>query len=74
VEHAASEPLLRQFPEPAFHQIQPRGTGRGEVQLKARMLAQPPFYVRMFVGPVVVQDQVQGDLLGELAIQLAKEL
>ena len=43
------------------------------MQLKARMLGKSPFHVRMFVGSVVVQDQVQRNFLGELPIQVPKE-
>lgn len=44
--------------KPALHQIEPRGTGRGKVQMKAGALGKPAMNQRGFVSPVVVQDQV----------------
>ena len=48
-----------QVPEEAFHHIEPRGTRRREMQMKARMLRQPFLDLGMFVGCVVIQDQMQ---------------
>jgi hypothetical protein len=55
-EAASANHLLES--EPAFDQVEPRGTGRSEVQVKTRMFSQPPRDGRMFVGAVVVTDQM----------------
>src|SRR5258705_2239779 len=56
--HAAANLLLRQRGEPAFHEVDPRGAGGREVQVKPRMPRQPPTNARGFVGAVVVQDEM----------------
>lgn len=73
-EHTSSNPLAGDFSEPAFDQVEPRGTGRGKVQVKARMFFEPPFDVRMFVRPIVVQDQMEIQSSGHLPVNLAQEL
>jgi len=37
-EHTTANPLAADLPKPPFNEIQPRGGGRGEVAVKARML------------------------------------
>ena len=59
VEAAAPDGLAGNQGEPAFDQVEPRGAGRGEVQMEARMGGEPVLDRRMLVGPVVVADQVQ---------------
>src|SRR5579885_2036923 len=59
VEAAAADGLLGDQGEPALHQVEPRGAGGREMELDARMGGQPLLYRRVFVGPVVVADQVQ---------------
>src|SRR5579885_2593929 len=43
----------------ALHQVEPRCAGGREMELDARMGGQPLLYRRVFVGPIVVADQVQ---------------
>ena len=58
-EDAAAQSLVGELAEPALDEVQP-GAARGrEVQMEARMLLKPGSDVRMFVGLVVVEDQVQ---------------
>jgi hypothetical protein len=57
-ETAAPNRLLADNAEPALDQIEPRGAGRGEVQVKPRRVLKLGFYLGMLVGPVVVADQV----------------
>ena len=57
-ETAAPNRLLADDAEPAFDQIEPGGAGRGEVQMKARVVFKPGFYPGMLVSPVIVADQV----------------
>jgi len=44
--------------KPAFDEIQLGGTGRGEVQMDARMTQQPAVNHGRFVGRVIVENQV----------------
>jgi hypothetical protein len=73
-EHTSSNPLAGDFSEPAFDQVEPGGTGRGKVQVKARMFLEPPFDVRVFVRPIVVRDQMEIQSSGHLPVNLAQEL
>ncbi len=45
--------------KPALNEIHPRGAGWDEVRMKAGVLCQPLFDVRVLVSPVVVKDQVE---------------
>ena len=71
---AAPKALLRQLAEPALDQVEPRGAGRREVQLKARMGGQPVAHRLVLVGPVVVEDDVQGQIGRERAVEAPQEL
>ena len=53
---AAPQLLFGQGREPAFDQIEPGSSGRGEVQVKAGVAQQPAFDRRRFVRAVVVED------------------
>ena len=68
VEDAAAERLVGELAEPALDQVQPRRRGRGEVQVEPRVLGQPGLDVGVLVGGVVVQDQVDLQALGDLAV------
>ena len=63
--------LSFQLAKPAFHRIQPRGTGRGEVKLKTRRSLQPGFYFGCFMGRTVVQNQVEVLLLRNFTVDLS---
>ena len=56
VEAAAANGLRGDQAEPALDQVEPRGAGRGEVQMEARVRGQPLFDCGMLVGSVVVAD------------------
>jgi len=47
VKDSSSYLLSRQFTEPSFDQVQPRGTGRREMQMKTRMFLKPVFDIGM---------------------------
>src|SRR2546425_2722834 len=72
-EGPAPDLLLGQGREPAFHLIEPGGTGRGEVQVIAGMLGEPPPYTGMLVSAVVVQDQMDIDAGRHLAVDQAEK-
>src|SRR5207244_4816166 len=59
VEAAAANGLRGDQAEPALDQVEPRGAGRGEVQMEARVRDQPLCDRWMLVGSVVVADQMQ---------------
>ena len=59
VEGAPAQALVGDLSEPAFDHVQP-GTGCGdEVQVETRLSFQPRLHAGMFMGPVVVHDQMQ---------------
>ena len=64
--------LSRQFAKPAFHQVEPTRTGRDEVRRSADDDSASPALL-MFVGAVVVHDQMQSRSPGEFAIQPAQK-
>jgi hypothetical protein len=43
----------------AFHHVEPRGARRGEVEHEAGMFHQPGFHFDVFVGGVIVEDEVE---------------
>ena len=58
-EDAASDALAGDLGEEAFDEIQPRRRGGREMQTEPGMLREPPLHVRMLVGGVVVDHQMQ---------------
>jgi hypothetical protein len=56
---ATSDTLLGQITKATFDQVQPRAGSRGEVKMEARTTSEPGVHPRVFVGAVVVDDQVQ---------------
>ena len=76
-EDAASDAVLGDQAEEALDLIEPGGRGRGEVQVKARVLGQPCLNVAMLVRSVVVEDEVEIAFLRRLPVdgpQEAQEL
>ncbi len=58
-ERTATQSLVGDLTKPAFHHIEP-GTGcRNEVQMKAWMTFQPGSNAGMFMGSIVVNDQME---------------
>jgi hypothetical protein len=50
--------LFRDEAEPALHEVEPGGAGGSEVQLEAGMLGEPGADRGVFVGAIVVADEV----------------
>src|SRR5579875_3757801 len=71
---AAAQLFFSETCEPAFHQVEPRGAGRGEVQMETRMTQQPALDGRGFVGGVIVDDQVEREPGRDLMVNRLKEL
>ena len=67
-EHASPNVVLRDVPEIPLDHVQPGGSSRNEVDVETRVLGQPFLHFRMFVGPVVVANDVQLQALGSLAL------
>jgi hypothetical protein len=73
VEHTPADGLVGQVPKPPFDQIEPRGGGGGEVQVKPWVFGQPFLDVGMLVGAVVIADHVDLQSLGYLAVDNTQE-
>src|ERR1700730_674032 len=73
LEGAAPNPFASDFSKPAFDQIQPGRTGGSEMQMKSSMALQPSLHFGMFVGGVVVHDQMQLHCGGGFPIYLTQE-
>ena len=59
LEGATTQPLVGYFAEPALHQVEPGTGGRDKVKIEPRVTAEPGFHARMFVGAVIIHDQMQ---------------
>jgi hypothetical protein len=73
-EDAAPDRFVGELAEPALDEVEPGARGGDEVQVEARVLGEPGVDVFVFVGAVVVEDQVQLALAGKLAVEGAQEL
>src|SRR5258705_4910688 len=72
-EGAAPDAFARDLGEEALDEVQPRGPGRGEVEVKAWVLAHPGLHGRMLVRTVVVQNEMNVPPPGCLPIDLVQE-
>lgn len=73
-EHSALECAASELTEPALHSIEPGCAGRGEMQEDARTLGQELLDLLGFVRAAVVQDDMQIQVLGHGAFDLAEEV
>ena len=64
----SSQLLLGEVTEEPFDHVEPRRTGGREVDMKAGMVCEPPLNGRLFVGRVVINDEMEIFVLGCLAI------
>ena len=67
-EDAAFEATLGQFGEEALDRIEPGGRGRGEVERPARVALKPGPHPGVLVGRVIVEDDVDRLVGGDLAL------
>ena len=65
-EDAAAQAFLGDVAEPSFDQVQPRTAGRDEVNVEARMALEPTPDLGMFMGRIIVHDQMQVQSRGRL--------
>jgi len=66
--------FARDFPEPAFDEVQPRATRWCEVHVKATMSCQPRLHLWVFVGRVVVNNHVDVEVLRSLPVDKPQKL
>lgn len=72
-EAAVANDSVGQLAEEAFDKIHPRGTGRGKVNVDARIFFDPRDDDGVLVGGVVVDDEVEGQLRRRLTVEFLKE-
>ena len=70
---ATPDALVGDLTEPPLHHVHPRTRRRNEVQMEAWMPPKPGFYTRMFVGRVVIRDEVQIEFGRGFDIDLVEE-
>jgi hypothetical protein len=65
--------LLSKWPNHRSTRFIPTGTPGDEVRHEPRITLQPRLHFRVLVRPVVVHDQMQPDIAGELVVDSAQE-
>src|SRR5260221_1972459 len=71
---SASQLLVGEVREEALHLVDPRGAGRSEVKVEARMAKQPALDERGLVGAVVVENKMDVEAIGDVGIDGVEEL
>lgn len=59
--------------EEDLHLVKPRGIGWGKVEVEAGMAGQPDFNLGVFMGGVVVHDDMEVEFRGRVRIDLAQK-
>ena len=67
----APQPVVREIAEEAFHHVQPRRAAGREGHMETRMPHQLALYLGMFMGSVVVADQVELEMGGHGLVEQA---
>src|ERR1700686_2372955 len=57
-ENSTAKAVLREVAKESLHHVEPGTAGRCEVDVEPRMAGQPLFQLGMFVGRVVIGDEV----------------
>jgi len=73
LEYTTPDAIARDQAEEAFDLIEPGRRSGGEMHMQARVFGQPGFDRRVFVGGIVVGDQVQVEALGRATVDEPKE-
>jgi hypothetical protein len=73
-EDTSPQATLCQVSEEALYEVQPRATGRDEVEVEAWMALEPSPHLGVLVGRVVVEDQVKVDIGRGLGVDEIEEL
>jgi len=71
--HSAAEALGGEFPEEAFHQIEPRATRRREMHMKAGVPYEPLLHRGVLMGGIVIDDEMERFVRGRLSINEPQE-
>jgi hypothetical protein len=70
-EDAAAQLVLGQVAEEAFDHIEPTGRGWGEVDMEALVTVEPADDLLVFVGGVVIADEIDMLFLGDSLVDQA---
>ena len=73
IKTAAADSLVGNLAKPALDEVQPRTRRRNEVKVESGMSSNPGFDPWVFVGCVVVHDQMQIEMRWRLDIDLVEE-
>ncbi len=73
-EDAPPELILGEVAEESFDHVEPAAAGGREVKMEALVARRPALDCRMFVGGIIVDDQVELFVGGRLAIDETQEL
>ena len=65
--------LLRDEAKPAFHLIEPRGVGRDMVHMVTGSFCQPDLDFGVFVGDIIVADQVHVQVGGDVPVDVSQK-
>jgi len=72
-EGAATDTFVGNLAEPTFDQVQPGTRSRDKVEMESRMPPQPGFHTWMFVGAIIVYDEVQVEFGRGSAVDFLEE-
>src|SRR5271166_2753711 len=73
-EHAATDAITSDQAEEAFDLVEPGRRGGREMHVETGMLGQPSLDRRVFMGRVVIRDQMQVEAFGCAAVDEPQEL
>ena len=74
LEDAASDTLPCDLGEEALYEIEPGRRGRNKVHVEPGMALQPLHHIRMFMGRIIVCDQVKIKVLRRVIVDRAQKL
>ena len=74
LEDSAPDSVVRQVAEEALDHVEPRSRGRREVHMETLVFGKPALDTRMFVGRVVVADDVDLLVRGDRLLDQAQKL
>ena len=70
----ASDPFGGEFCEPAFDEVHPGAVGGGEMNVESPVTLQPALDLGGLVGRDVVDDDVDVEMVGDVAVDQVQEL
>ena len=73
VKAATADTLLAEVPEPALNEVEPRATGRSEMEAKAGMTPEPALDGRALVRAGVVEDEMEVHVARRFAVDAVEE-